>query len=81
MKSRRRGIIYISGCMIEKEPWLVRCVLSRGIVVRAEYLYEKDAVQYSFICDEFAEVPDCMITPEYTVLIDDVKGVSFEQSI
>lgn len=57
--------------MIEDYPSDVRRVMGRCIIVRADALYESDAIRYVAVCDDFEVVPHGFDVPEYIVDISD----------
>ena len=80
MKNRRIGNIEIPVRIINDEPWLARCIMSRMIVVRAEHLYTVDAIVYTVLCDEFDENPYSGVLPDYDILVSVVDGVVFKKT-
>lgn len=78
IQDRHIGIIEINVGTIVFEPWLVRCILSRGIVINAELQLHSDKIRYTMICDEFFGVPDGGLFRHYDVIIDDETGIRFE---
>jgi len=50
---RRIGCFYINLSMINRNPQWLRQLFAKCIVLRAEISYERDAIEYHAICDEF----------------------------
>jgi hypothetical protein len=46
----------------------------RLLVVRAEFLFEDDAIEYMAYCTLFSPVPEGMIIPEYVIKITTENG-------
>ncbi len=72
MPNRSVGRFQISRTIIEEEPWIARCVMSRCIILRAEMLYAEDAIEYWAISDMFEEVEPSFVTPFYEIIIDEI---------
>ena len=78
IKSRCIGTIEISLETINFEPWLARCIISRGIVIDATLQLHSDSMRYTMICDEFFPIPDGGMLRHYDVIVDDDTGIRFE---
>jgi len=65
----RRGLFKISTDLIESEPDVVRKIMGKCIIIRAEHLYGERVVTYAAISPEFDEVPRGEIAPEYLIEI------------
>ena len=74
MKDRRIGKFDMSLDHINNRPKVVLAVLSGSIVVRAESLWHKSAVEYVAINEAFDPVPDGVEPPRYDVLVQDLIG-------
>ena len=68
---RRIGKFYISCEFIEYNPEVVRKIMSKMIVVRAEVLWNRAAVEYHAICDLFDHVGIGCDAPEYKIVFQD----------
>lgn len=75
MTPRRFGRFYIDLVMIERAPDDVKAALSSCIVVKAECMYHRDAIEYVAISDSFDEVPANTEPPLYIAEMTAVKGV------
>lgn len=63
--TRRLGRFRIAGVMLKNRPVDVLRVMGKCIVVRAEYLYEADAIEYTAISEHFAPLPEGFVVPTY----------------
>ena len=77
MKNKNVGRFQISLELLEREPYIVRCILSRVIVTRAETLHHIGAIEYIAISDEFSKVPEGNKILDYIVKISENTGVTF----
>jgi hypothetical protein len=68
---RRIGKFYISTELIEFNPEIVKKIMSRMIVVRAELLYHTFSIEYHAISSLFEPVNIGECTPEYTLIYND----------
>lgn len=57
MSDRRLGQFAIDSALIVHDPAAVRTALEGCIIVRAELLYDVQAIHYVALHDEFYEVP------------------------
>ena len=73
MKDRRVGRFSLSRHLIDECPDQVRAALRDVIVIRAEYMGYRDAVEYDAIHPSFAATPDGSRPQEYLPEIT-VKG-------
>lgn len=74
----RIGKFYIDLHLIENKPERLEDVFRRCIVVRAEMLYHKRAIEYTALCYDFAPVPPNVTLPEYQVIFTN-EGATFEE--
>jgi len=65
MRSKKMGKFVISGALIENNPDDVMRLMGRMIVVRAEFIYGPNVVEYTAISDYFEEVEEGLVLPEY----------------
>jgi hypothetical protein len=70
----RVGIFTIPGRTIKDYPKLAIELLSGCIVVRAEGMFHKDAIQYIAYHERFDVVEDGGEVPEYEITIKDLIG-------
>lgn len=69
--TRRLGKFSISWVLIDDNPQVVRQLLSKMIIVRAETLYHDRSIEYIAMCDDFDVIPEGMIVPQYDIEIDE----------
>lgn len=67
LNQRRVGKFSISRDMIENGPELVKQILGKCVVVRAEMMFDRDAIEYIAFCDEFDEVYLGSRPPSYAI--------------
>lgn len=67
---RKLGRFYLSAERIrQKWPELCALVFARVVVVRAEMLWQTNAVEYLAYSEDFEPVPEGVAPPEYQFLI------------
>lgn len=71
MKSRRVGIFEIPIQSIHLMLEVVQRIMARVMVVRAEMLYDRNAIEYTALSNDFEEVPQGHIPPRYEVMYDE----------
>lgn len=85
LNNRRIGRILINTTLLLKEPEVVKNILNGMIVVRAEQLFEHDAIEYIAIGDMFEEIAEGEKAPNYQVNVkyneDNSTEISFERWI
>ncbi len=64
-KSKRVGKFSIERYLIGDDPSTVHQMLANKVIVRAEVLYEMDAIEYHAYSDDFDEVENGQKIPEY----------------
>ena len=64
---RRIGRFHIDRHLIDNQPEDVLRLLRDILIVRAEMRYDRDAIEYVGISENFAPVPEGCITPEYYI--------------
>lgn len=67
----RIGRFGISLTLAEREQELARAIMGKCIIVRCEMMYETNRLEYVAISDEFDEVPQGAMAPEYEVHISE----------
>ena len=67
--SRRIGSFSIPRKLIERDPVSVRSVMASCVIIRAELMWQHDAVEYTALSPCFDEVPDECVPIDYTILI------------
>ena len=75
---RRYGKFSVSLKCVREQPWLVRCLLSNMIVLRAECLYMKDVIEYEAECPWFFCVSEGMKIPRYEIAVNDEDGIDIQ---
>ena len=72
---RNLGTFKISVHMLEKEQAIVRRVMSKMIILRAEFKYEQVSMVYTAHSKElFDHVKQGVVPAEYEILIDKKSG-------
>jgi len=70
------GVFVVGRAVMMRHPEFVMDVLSNGIVVRAELMWNQDGVEYQFICSEFDPILPGYKLPNY--FIDVIEGLPNE---
>ncbi len=68
--TRHVGKFTISWHLIDHNPNIVRQLLSKMIIVRAESMHATNEIEYIAICEEFSYVELGQIVPTYEIEID-----------
>lgn len=68
---RRLGKFSFTRDFIEECPQIAQEILSTVIVVRAEMLYDRDAIEYVGLSHSFESLPCGVAAPHYTPWIKD----------
>ena len=76
-KSRRLGRFLIPMKLINDRPEAVKRLMGRCIVLKADYNWAQNAIEYIALCEVFREVPEGLIELSYRVF-EDTNGVYFE---
>lgn len=69
MKSKRIGKFTLSLHLIENDPGAAHAVMCRCIVVRCEMMYATNTFYYIAVSDDFAEIAEGELIPEYFCVI------------
>jgi hypothetical protein len=65
--------------LIKKYPAVVRSLMGRCIVVRAEMMFVSREIQYTALCDDFEVVSQMELPPDYrAVFWKDENGAFFK---
>ena len=64
--SSRRGWFLVSKNSLELTSINLMSYMSNFLIVRAEFLYDKDAIEYYAVSELFDPIEDMYETPEYT---------------
>jgi ribosomal protein S19 len=75
MNDRRLGKFTISKEEIANYPETVKCVMREVIIVRAEYMYDGDCIEYTAISDQFLPTRLGEYTPTYEITIDGDRAI------
>lgn len=67
MNKQQIGKFLIVGSLLDKNLDLVQKILSRVVVVRAEYIYHHGGIEYIAISNEFEEIAEFGTLPTYKV--------------
>lgn len=79
--NKRIGRFAISKQLIEHDPDTARAILGRCIVVRCEMIYAHDTLEYVALSQDFDEVSQREIVPQYDVIISDGgKRIEFKRT-
>lgn len=70
LKSRRLGNFAFDLETINEHPDVVKGIMGSLIVLHADNSFAKAQVNYTAICDEFDEVKNGEVTPDYEVEYD-----------
>ena len=83
IKENRVGKFYVSNNFIRNEPELVKGILSRVLITRAEGIFDRDAIEYTGYSNRFDKICMGQSPPEYKVIVnqldDNIQGVCFEK--
>lgn len=66
---RRIGKFKIHRVIVDNNPEAAQAVMSKVVILRAEYMYPEDVIEYKALCEEFDEVEPATIPPDYEVVI------------
>lgn len=69
-KDRRLGRFKLPLQAIDDEPAVVRIIMGQCIVLQAQYSFTSQQFEYVALCDDFLEVADASIPPEYDIEFD-----------
>jgi len=69
-KSNRIGTFKLPQEMLEREPWLIKRIMSQCIILRAEFMYSSRSIEYQAISMLFDECQEACIAPEYVWAVD-----------
>ena len=75
MKDRRLGRFLIPTSLMERDPDIVRAVMGRCVILRAEHLYYGEQIDYVATSPDFDELEEGLMIPEYDVIIHDPSGM------
>ena len=79
----RLGQFFIPSHVVRHQPQQALAILRGVLIVRAEQMYVRDAIEYIGVADHFSEVPDGDTAPFYDWALDelgpDVWRVSWRQ--
>ena len=64
--SIRRGWFCVSKALLDLPSIDLMSFMSNFLIVRAEFLYDKDAIEYIAVSELFDPIEDGFETPEYT---------------
>lgn len=77
IKSKRIGVIYINLNEINKNPEIVKQIMAKIIVLKADFEIWHERFRYEAISDCFDEMENGSIAPKYDVIIhvDQAKDI------
>ena len=79
MRDKRLGKFTLYREEIENYPDNVRLVMKEVIVVRAEYMWDRECIEYTAISDQFSPIPPAEYPPEYRITIQDHRAVFIQR--
>ena len=68
VKSTRFGVFYFQVDLLENDQEIIKDVMSKCIVIRAECLLSRRVIEYTALSELFDEVPIGAEIPEYNIL-------------
>jgi hypothetical protein len=74
LKSRKMGKFTVGREIIDDHADVVKSIMGTLIVVRAEFLFAEDSVEYVAVCDDFDEFNEGEVLPTYDVVVDSEEG-------
>ena len=81
-KKKKLGKFSLPIDLIENSPQVVKTLMGYMIVVRAEHMYDSDAIEYTAISDHFAPLEDGKKVPTYTFRFEnDGSRISCEKQL
>ena len=75
MRIRRWGKFSISSLLLEERIDEFKAILSGVVITRAECTYHNGRIEYVGICEDFDEISEGEIIPEYTAELKHEDGV------
>lgn len=81
-QSRRVGKFYVACPAVDESPEMVMAVMARCVIVECQMHYVGNRFEYWAISPDFDEISIGEITPEYSVLIEEIDEqykVSFKR--
>ena len=75
MTVKRYGNFKISMTLIESHPDVVRKVMGKCIITRAEFVWASNCIEYTAISDLFEPIKDGMEIPNYNITINEDKEI------
>ena len=76
LRNKRKGKFYVSrriGEMAIDNEWLRECLFSNFVIIRAEYLFYNDQIEYIAYSPLFREVEEGESIPRYELIITEQK--------
>lgn len=70
----RVGIFYVDRELIKSSPESARALLKDMLIVRAELIFTRDAVEYVAYCPHFEPTNDQLQTPLYEATVYSLHG-------
>lgn len=81
MKDRRRGSFQLAMSNLEKKPEIVRQIMGRCMIVRAETLMMCGCIEYHAYSPDFRECEVGEQIPEYQWIVNEVEGTVTAQEV
>ncbi len=81
MLDRHKGYFEIPMSMIDDDKDVVKRIMGKCIIIRAETLWMNGNIEYHAICDEFREIEPSEIAPKYVWLVegDNVRPIEYAE--
>lgn len=68
LKDRRLGRFFVAEAFLASDNEVLRRLMAKIIVLKADYDYMRDGFAYVAVCEEFEECPPHLEVPEYSVV-------------
>lgn len=72
---RKRGIFNIARPYIIKYPVFVKAIMGQMIILRAEFIFHKDCIEYVALSDLFKEIKEGDELPIYDIILNDENKI------
>ena len=73
------GVFFISADMLENEPYKLKLIMSKVVVVRCELLHIRNGFKYQAYSPLFEPVKDGYLLPEYDISVCPNNHVHIEK--
>lgn len=80
LRNRRIGRFYVNAMFLQEGNVCLQRMMSKIIVLKADYAVWRDGFEYIAICDDFEECPEHLEPPTYEVICNnDPVTVTFQR--